>query len=94
MEFESLFSSARMKLLVHAFQLARLYVGINLSGLNARVPQHLLNESKVCTAGQQVRGKTVPQRMWAHLVRDTDAFGIPLDQLPNRFAPQPLSRTG
>jgi hypothetical protein len=49
-----------MKLPMHFFQSRVLDMRVDLSGLDAGVAEHLLNQSQVRAAGQQVRREAVP----------------------------------
>ena len=54
-----------MILLVDSFQPAVFDVRVNLRGGNAGMAEHFLQCPNVRTAGQQMRGKTVPESMRA-----------------------------
>ena len=44
-------------------QVGFVHVGIDLRGLNAFVPEHLLDDPQISSAFQQMRGKGMPERV-------------------------------
>lgn len=54
------------------------------------VPKHLLYCTQVGTALNQMGGKTVTERMWRYLLRDSGIGGIVLDEDKKRYARQGL----
>ena len=77
-------SPAWVALAMHGFQAAVFDVRVDLCGADTGVSQHLLERADVSAAGQQVRGKTVPQRMWADIPTACPT-GITTDQRPDGF---------
>ena len=57
-------------------------MSVDLRGLDAGVPEHLLNQTQVGAAGQEMGCKTVSQAVGADIRFDTGAFRIVLDQSP------------
>ena len=58
--FKSGILRARMKLAMDALELSLVNVSVDLSGRQIGVPQKLLNDAKVRSAGEKMRGETVP----------------------------------
>lgn len=58
------------------------HMRIDLRGLDACMAQHFLDQPQVGSAGQQVRGKTVPQRVGADLWIDSRATDIAFHEPP------------
>ena len=75
-----------MKLVVHFLQSRLVYVRVDLRRGNAGVAEQFLHLSQVGSAGQQMRGKAVPQGVRADGGWDAGSAGIALDELPDRFA--------
>ena len=71
-----------MKLLVYRSEILSVYVGVNLSGGEIGVPEHLLNRAKVGTTLQQMGGKAVTQGMRGNCLGDAGFFGRTLDDTP------------
>ena len=56
-----------MELAVDRLEPRRIDVRVDLRGGDARMAEHLLHLPQVGAAGQQVRGKAVPQRVRTHI---------------------------
>jgi hypothetical protein len=63
-EFRAKLLGARVMRLVNLFQSLFHHVRVNLSSGNIRMPKHHLHGAKIGPAIEQMRGKTVPQRVW------------------------------
>ena len=59
-----------MKFLVDRLQLAPIDLGVDLGRGDGGVTEHFLNNAKVCTASQKVRGKGVAELMGMHRFLD------------------------
>ena len=68
-------------------------VGINLRRGDAGVAEQFLHLPQVGAARQEVRRKTVPQGVGADVGARAAPPHVPLDQFPNRLAPQSLAAT-
>ena len=75
------------------FQPTLLDVGVDLCRPDIRVPQHLLDDSKVGPVRQQVRRERVSQKMWVNVDfkpgSDSDLFDDLPDPLGRKLFPMP-----
>ena len=60
---------------------------VNLRRCDVGVAQEFLHLSEICTAGKQVRCKTVTQGVGTYVRRSTRSLGILLDELPDCLTP-------
>ena len=58
-----------MKLAMHSLEPLLIDMSINLGRRYVRVPQHLLDDSKIRAVAEQMRCEAVPQRMRREAVR-------------------------
>src|SRR3954466_8293622 len=72
---------ARMGFEVDLFDPLAREVGVELGRRDVRVPQHLLDRSKVAAAGQQMGGEGMAQRVRAHAAGQAHIGGVALDHL-------------
>lgn len=56
-------------------QMLKIQVGIDLSGSDMRMSEHLLNRAQITAGLQQVRGKRMPQNVRMHILLDTLLLG-------------------
>ena len=68
-----------MKLAVNFLQAGLVHVRINLRRGDAGVAEHLLNLPQVGAAGEQMRRKAMPDRVWAGIRRRPGAGRVALD---------------
>ena len=64
---------------------------VDLRGTDVGVAQHLLQRAQVATAGEQVRGERVSQRVRTHSPREPSAAGVPLNDLVETLAREPAA---
>jgi hypothetical protein len=77
--------SARMKLPVDRLEPVAVHVRVVLRGADAGVAEQLLDRAQVGAAGQEVRGKAVPQRVRADLRVEPRPRRVLLDQVPEHL---------
>src|SRR5437773_55146 len=82
---------ARMELPVDALESCLIDMRVDLRRGDAGVTEQLLHLSQVRSAGQEMRRKTMSQRMGADVGVGAGAANVALDQLPDRLAPQTLA---
>jgi hypothetical protein len=68
-----------MRVEVHVAQPVGREVGVDLSGPDVGVTEHLLERAQVAAARQQMGGERVAQRVGAHALRQPGAAGVGLD---------------
>ena len=56
-------------------KLSKVNMGIDLSGANIAMTEHLLYRAQITTAGEHMRGKAVTQQVRVEVLCDTGAFG-------------------
>jgi len=56
--------------LVNAAEVLSVHVGVDLRGRQVRMAQHFLHGAQVRPSLEEVRGKRVPQRVWADPLLD------------------------
>lgn len=66
-------SSARMEVLMDLFEFAVFDLGVDLSGFDACVTEHFLDQSQVCTAGEQVGSEAMSKSVRASFWVDSYA---------------------
>ena len=66
-------------------------VSVHLSRSNAGVAQKLLNVSQRRSASQQMRGETMPQRVWCDFLINTGASGVAFQNEPESLACKTLA---
>src|SRR4051812_46659756 len=72
---------ARMRPEVDVLQALGRQVRVDLGGGNVGVAEHLLHRPQVATAGEQMRGERVAQRVRTHLALQPRRTGVALDDL-------------
>lgn len=63
-----------MKFVDYLCQIACVNMGINFSGSNALMTQHLLNGPEVGTVFKEMGSETVPEGVWAYRFFDSCSF--------------------
>ena len=86
-------SPTGMIFLVDSFQPAVFDVCVNLRGGNTGVSEHFLQCPNVRTAGQQMRGKAMPESMRADVSTATDSSSVFFNQLPDHHPRNSISPT-
>ena len=73
---------------MHFLQACVIHVRVDLRCGDAGVAEHFLHLPKIRSPGQQVRGKTVSQRVGADFARHADAGRVFFYQFPDAFSSQ------
>src|SRR5271154_2438551 len=66
-------------------------VGVDLGGGEIGVAEHLLQRAQIASAGEQVGGEGVSERVRAHPLLEPGAAGMRLDDLVEALARQPAA---
>ena len=74
---------AGMKLSMHSLEPLLVDMGINLCGRYIRVAEHLLDNSKIRSIAEQMRGEAVPQKMRINVLFQSGVLRVLLNDLPN-----------
>ena len=74
---------AGMKLSMHNLEPLLVDMGINLCGRYIRVAEHLLDNSKIRSIAEQMRGEAVPQKMRINVLFQSGVLRVLLNDLPN-----------
>ena len=74
-----------MELLVDGAEVFPIHVGINLSGGEIGVSQHLLDGTQICAAFEQVSRETMPQGVRSDPLGDAGTLGRSLHYSPGAY---------
>ena len=74
---------ARMKLAMHSLEPLLIDMSINLGRRYVRVPQHLLDDSKIRAVAEQMRCEAVPQKVRINVLFQSGALRVLFNDLPN-----------
>ena len=74
---------ARMKLAMHSLEPLLIDMSINLGRRYVRVPQHLLDDSKIRAVAEQMRCEAVAQKVRINVLFQSGALRVLFNDLPN-----------
>ena len=72
-----------MKLPVHSLQALLIDMGVNLGRRNIGVAEHFLDDPQIRTVSEQMCREAMPQKMRIHVLVQSGAPRVLLDDLPN-----------
>ena len=73
----------RVKLPVHSFEPLLIDMSVNLRRRNIGMTQHFLNNPQIRTVSEQVRREAMPQKVRIHVLFQSAAPRVLLNDLPN-----------